>query len=1611
MTNERNLYDLVTPVTEAELDAAMLEMTGDLEKARTLHATLPHWLIEAKPPALTYLLQAHAESLSAREHLEYYMNSLQPLDQFCTEALTRYLAGKGHTTLEVGCDYLEMPRRETANFAPYLTGVLIETVAFERRSLVRAAMQNFSAAEAEVDGLPEGSVLRTAVEQRAIPGLSAAEFVRHCRALDLGSAYQAHIREVFDLPEPGETPLPVEYNEAALGVGLGKISAMQIELHIALAKRHISEANHEWLLRLIKADKPADQVRAMAPEGHRLIWQGVNIDSACLWSVLMFGDAEPGELPSGAVTVYMPNEPVRAWYEYPSIDDFKLYLTLKLQVPSYREFFTSYLDEAERLDFFRRFDQDHTLWVIKPQPVVSNFGDFFFRACVGKIQLDAQVLAVPVADVDEDARQQRLFDYLNAGLDVLNIAALVVPVLGELMLGVAVGQLLGEVFEGVEDWTHHDHAEALKHLVGVAENIAGMLLFSAGARVAGSIKRTLASSAPFFDNVESVALPNHRPRLWRPRLAAYRHTDALPAPWLADARGMHQAEGKSYVKIDDEIYHVEYDADSGHWRVHHPKRSGAYQPPLRHNFQGGWQHVFERPGEWQEARYNLLRINPELRGLPGEALDSLAAITEQPVDHLQRLAQEHQRLAERLQDCVALYRHYRKVDELVGVLERGEVPAAQTALTQMLALPLIEGWPSGRFFELLDSQGKRLETYPELAPFDYSDLSIHISRQQLMDGQVMPTLLQTLTAAQRETLLGQAVELEQAQPLLRQRLLAALRANHREVSNALYERYNGAPSGNLVPLCAHFPGMPRRIAQELLVGTPTVERRYLRKTGRVPLPLAERSREAMDLRAGDRALMGLHWPPLADAATHRVAIVMLERLEGWPHDLLLQVRQGGVEGELLYQTGPASASVRRTLVRSGAGFQAFDEQGKNLNTPVIGPMGLYQAVVDSLSQAQRRTLNLVGEEPAERLRSQLAFRARTERSHASRYLWPERTFAEQPAKVCTPAQVRPPTEFAPALVRKVKKLYPALSEHQVADLLRGCGDDHLSRAHAVEALEEQFKTLQRALKRWRSDTSGHNAHAEPLWDFRLSRHQAAQAIERSWRGLHTLKSAQLIEAPGLALDGILLGALPTLPPEVRFDQVRHLSLRDMDLNDDVAYFLKHFKGLSLLELSGNRISRVPEVLSMMPRLEHLYLAGNRVLLTEQTRKKLAGLRGLKTLSMANNPLLIAPDVSHQFELRVLVLRNCQLREFPAGVQHLPYLEHVDLRQNDITTLPAWLPELPRSIAQAFNLRHNPLSPTSEAGVRSLRRRTGLGLGFVQDDIARLTEQKARELWMVDERMADFAEKELVWTGLKNAPRSDGFFKLLADMGATADAHHVREDLQRRIWRVLDAAAGDAELREELFDRAAMPLNCDDAAAVNFSNLEIAMEISEARRLLANGRITARPLLKLARGLFRLDRLERIAGRHSSAHPNSDPLEVSLAFRTGLVNRFYLPGQPQHMRFARLGGVTQAALDSAEGEVKLAELSSELMTFIQDLPFWNDYLQHTFALRFEALKEPLEQRMLEVFEQRLELDDATYFERVNDIRAEQQSLEKAEIQRLTLEAIRGEESQVCAASIP
>ena len=69
-----------------------------------------------------------------------------------------------------------------------------------------------------------------------------------------------------------------------------------------------------------------------------------------------------------------------------------------------------------------------------------------------------------------------------------------------------------------------------------------------------------------------------------------------------------------------------------------------------------------------------------------------------------------------------------------------------------------------------------------------------------------------------------------------------------------------------------------------------------------------------------------------------------------------------------------------------------------------------------------------------------------------------------------------------------------------------------------------------------------------------------------------------------------------------------------------------------------------------------------------------------------------------------------------------------------------------------------------------------------------------------------------------------------DSGDWVAAEMVEEGFGIGVWEVLEAAEADETLGEQVLSLAANPINCTDSAAENFSNLEVAVEVSRARRL-------------------------------------------------------------------------------------------------------------------------------------------------------------------------------------
>ncbi|OIN55095.1 NEL-type E3 ubiquitin ligase domain-containing protein [Pseudomonas costantinii] len=247
-------------------------------------------------------------------------------------------------------------------------------------------------------------------------------------------------------------------------------------------------------------------------------------------------------------------------------------------------------------------------------------------------------------------------------------------------------------------------------------------------------------------------------------------------------------------------------------------------------------------------------------------------------------------------------------------------------------------------------------------------------------------------------------------------------------------------------------------------------------------------------------------------------------------------------------------------------------------------------------------------------------------------------------------------------------------------------------------------------------------------------------------------------------------------------------------------------------------------------------------------------------------------------------------------------------------------------------------------------------------------------WMSGLTQQQWLGKQEAWNALEEAPGSESFFdeirKLSEHLDDRSDAYKI--DLTAKVWRMLEAMAGDTPLRERLFQMALAPTTCVDAGAQLFNAMGVEVLLAEALSL-PNPELMKLELLDLAKGKARLDELGRIAharvselvaqGRKFPVYdveggliaqydtdgnpvPSIDEVEIHLAYVTRLANRLDLPWQTG--MFFDEPDVTKAMLEAAYKRVIALEDGDLLRDSIVDQPFWTEYIQTSFANEFDAV---------------------------------------------------------------
>lgn len=308
MPDQDDLTKTCTQLTQRQLQAALLEITRDLSKAEVLQKRLPGWMLNAPKGVLEALEREAAQLDEARAAVAGRLRPLRSLDEFCGAQLKAYCQRQWQVTVEPHKDLF------VRAFYEYQKDVLpleyVRSVKLEQQTLLHMALQNFTEEQAQEAHFAPPSRLQSGSGLGGVIPVSVQAFAKGCRDLDVGSLYQQHISDVFNL-DVGEPDDDAYFNGVALDIGWMKTLDLKIDAHIACMRGDITPATYGLLCTLLDRKMDPVQARGLMFQGRQVIWQGLNALDCCLWSVLVFSGRPIADYPQEPCVVYMPNEPGR----------------------------------------------------------------------------------------------------------------------------------------------------------------------------------------------------------------------------------------------------------------------------------------------------------------------------------------------------------------------------------------------------------------------------------------------------------------------------------------------------------------------------------------------------------------------------------------------------------------------------------------------------------------------------------------------------------------------------------------------------------------------------------------------------------------------------------------------------------------------------------------------------------------------------------------------------------------------------------------------------------------------------------------------------------------------------------------------------------------------------------------------------------------------------------------------------------------------------------------------------------------------------------------------------------------------------------------------------
>ncbi|WP_372820967.1 NEL-type E3 ubiquitin ligase domain-containing protein [Pseudomonas parafulva] len=1482
------------------------------------------WYASALPEdqaALRNALNQRAKSVRA---LQASLSELKGISDFCRPLLQQYFSNE-HTpdgeehSVDVMQYYtqaanVELPKPGQTETVYTPTGTPVY------RSVLAAALHNF---KSELDRPRFAGLRHFKGDNREFLIHNLTDFIVLTRRLDLGQQYQAHLASIYD----GSKAEQIRQDSM-----LARRDELRVQTRIAYLKGDISQTTYNALHELC-ADLPTD-----GSETHEVKCQSLSVFGFELYELMLISIVTPK---ARCVVLYLPGDSSETLKEFRSMAECHIHLRTRLLDANVRQTFIGYTAHAVQPALSTRLRNalysnptanDAALIARTTVNLDTSLTDLpsspwseLERRHVKRMKADARSIAVPTADVDAQARLERLEFWAVIGMDILNIAAAYIPGLNPVMSLVVGAQMMESVFDALHAWEENDKAQAIAHLKSLAIN-TGLLV--------GTVAGGAVLQSHFVDSMHSIHV-NGQERLWSPNMGGYASDLQLPSELEPNARGQYVYQDKTYVRLGEDLYEQFQDMD-GQWRVRHPSDPHAYSPLLVHNDAGAWRVAHENPLAW-DIDTLLERQGPVARSLSVEQRNSALLSTGLGADVLRRQLMENTRTPAQLLDAFERLRTSERISGLTRSVREGTRFAAHKnfALNALTQLP---EWPSDHVLEVFAGNERAGEsiTYPRASMPD--DHVIQLSREELENGELASIVLAQMDAEPASRLAPVEAEQTSQVLVLQERLANQLEADRQSIFDSLRAAKVEHTSLATERLSQQFPGLPEVAVDEIVESASPQERtRMNSRDGRIPLRVAEEARLMQASIRLDRAILGLKQTDLATTDT----AILRDGLQTQPPKtdaalFELATADRNKARQLIGQQ-PVRPGFRSPL-RLSDGRLGYRLSGRGVPGPRARLHVLYPGSTDARINELIASL---GE-------------GRVLRDNISRLEYEWRTLSrdiDRWAQASLDAGIDTGVGW---------DLMIAWRNTQERELELTALGGEVSTLPKISARFPNVRTL-------RLNRLGLTALEPDL----LACFPALERLE--------IRGNPQISEPSLTL---ALQAAPNLRRLVLADNgLTGLSTQMQETLAAMPY-------LRDLDLGSNSLSLSAADIDFLAarRLETLNLSNNHITLDASSAGRFQHMVDVRHLSLRGNPLGVAPDVGYMARLSHLNLSRCNLEQWPQGLttlmsQRRYQLRELDLSTNRISTLPDLDDILATPFAQGIRARQVGLRWTFNYNALEQEARSGLArIQLVVHEHEGV--MSPTEAFM----QADATPAQrLLWADLFGAGENQALLDKLGLLRESADSQQQPAYIRKRVWALLEAAGESTELRERLNDVAEQyPTSCGDAGTDAFSALETEVSLQK----ISQGNFTLRDKWTLLRRRYRRELVNNLADRIALARslrkaalqrmlenngediPALDPLddtaavpdhallerpvddiEIRLALRQALADELDYPEPSDNMLYRPTAQLSYKVEANVSNEVKRLDRDpAQVRQWIVEQPTWQLSLRRASASQFEAVTD-------------------------------------------------------------